>query len=185
MENALREEINKAKGQGLYRGLKTLTSSPGRDIEFGGRKYINFSSNNYLDLASNPSVIEAAKKALDKYGAGGTSSRLVAGTLEIHAELEKKLASFKHCESALVFPSGFQANLGILSALAKEGDCVIMDRLNHASLWDGAKLSGARIFVYPHKDMVMIEKVLKCQSNTAGGLSLPTPYFQWTGILLR
>ena len=161
MENELQNEIEQAVTRGLYRELKTLSSNPGRDIEFGGRKYINFSSNNYLDLASNPAVIDAAKKALDKYGAGGTSSRLVAGTLDIHDQLEKKLALFKHCESALVFPSGYQTNLGLLSALTKEGDCVIMDRLNHASLWDGAKLSGARIFVYPHKDMILLEKVLK------------------------
>ena len=157
----LRKELELAKSKGLFRELKTLGSSSGRDIEFGGRKYINFSSNNYLDLAGHPAVIAAAKKALDKYGAGGTSSRLIAGTLDIHSELEKKLASFKHCESSLVFPSGYQTNLGVISALAKEGDCVIMDKLNHASLWDGAKLSGARIFVYPHRDIAALEKVLK------------------------
>ena len=85
----LKEELELAESKGLFRELKTLGSSSGREIEFGGRKYINFSSNNYLDLASNPSVIEASKKAIDKYGAGGASSRLIAGTLEIHNQLEK------------------------------------------------------------------------------------------------
>ena len=161
MENEFKDELKRVRENGLFRELKTLASNSGREIEFGGRKYVNFSSNNYLGLVSNPRVIDAAKKALDKYGAGGTSSRLIAGTLEIHHQLEKKLASSKHCEAALVFPSGYQTNLGALSALAKEGDCIIMDKLNHASLWDGAKLSGARIFVYPHRDTAALEKVLK------------------------
>ena len=183
MENELQDELQRVRQKGLFRELKTLYSNSGNDIEFGGRKYINFSSNNYLDLASNPSVIEAAKKALDKYGAGGTSSRLIAGTLDIHSELEKKLASFKHTESALVFPTGYQTNLGVISALAKEGGCVIMDKLDHASLWDGAKLSGARIFVYPHRDTAGLEKVLKRAKGYRRRLVVTDSVFSMDGDL--
>jgi len=157
----LQKELDHARDAGLYREMKVISFAPEKDIVIGGKKYLNFSSNNYLGLSTHPDVKKAVKAAVDKYGAGGTSSRLVAGGLEIHEELETKIAAFKHCEAALVFPSGFQANAGIISALVKEGDCLIMDRLNHASLWDGAKLSGARIFVYPHKDTAALESILK------------------------
>jgi len=157
----LLKEIEKLKSAGLYRELKPISSAPGRDIVFRGKTYINFSSNNYLGLAAHPAVKKAAIAAVEKYGAGGTSSRLVGGTLDIHAELEEKLAAFKKTEKALVYPAGFQTNIGIISTLAGAGDCLIMDRLNHASLWDGAKLSGARIFVYRHADAGALEKVLK------------------------
>lgn len=157
----LDSELEKLKSAGLYREMKMVSGEPGRDITVLGRKCLNFSSNNYLGLAAHPAVKQAAAEALAKYGAGGTSSRLVAGTLEVHETLEQKLASHKRSGKALVYPSGYQANAGIIAALVKEGDCVIMDRLNHASLWDGAKLSGARIFVYPHLDAEGLEKTLK------------------------
>jgi 8-amino-7-oxononanoate synthase len=157
----LQNGIEKLKAAGLYRELKTSSSAPGRDIVLSGKNYINFSSNNYLALAEHPDVKKATIEAIEKFGTGGTSSRLVGGTFSIHTELEEKLAAFKKTERALVYPAGFQTNLGIISTLAGAGDCLIMDRLNHASLWDGAKLSGARIFVYRHADAGALEKVLK------------------------
>jgi 8-amino-7-oxononanoate synthase len=157
----LQNGIEKLKTEGLYRELKTSSSAPGRDIVLSGKKYVNFSSNNYLALAEHPEIKKAAIAAIEKFGTGGTSSRLVGGTLGIHTELEEKLAAFKKTEKALVYPAGFQTNLGIISTLGGAGDCLIMDRLNHASLWDGAKLSGARIFVYRHADASSLEKVLK------------------------
>ena len=157
----LKSQLKKIKTEGMYRELKVISSAPGRDIVLDGETYINLSSNNYLGLAAHPEVKKAAITAVNKYGVGGTSSRLVAGTLDIHKELEEKLANLKKTESVIVFPSGFQTNAGIIAALIGAGDCIIMDRLNHASLWDAAKLAGARVFVYPHKDMSGLEKVLK------------------------
>ncbi len=157
----LKNQLDKLKVDGMYRELRVITSAPGRDITIAGKTYVNFSSNNYLALAAHPEVKKAAVAAIEKYGAGGTSSRLVAGTLDIHAELEAKLAGLKRTEKALVFPTGFQTNSGIISTLLSAGDCIIMDRLNHASLWDAAKLTGARVFVYPHRDISGLEKVLK------------------------
>jgi len=148
----LQNSIEKLKSVGLYRELKPISSAPGRDIVLAGKTYINLSSNNYLGLATHPEVKEAARQAIEKYGTGGTSSRLVAGNLEIHKKLEEKLASLKRTESALVYPSGFQTNSGVISSLLGEGDCLIMDRLNHASLWDASKLTAARVFVYHHRD---------------------------------
>jgi len=161
----LSKDLNKIKTLGLYRKLKTITSAPGREVVISGKTYVNLSSNNYLGLSEHPAVKKAAIDAIEKYGAGGTSSRLVAGTLAIHEELEEKLASLKKTEKALVCPSGFQTNSAVISALIGAGDCLIMDRLNHASLWDASKLTGARVFVYPHRDMNGLEKVLKRASS--------------------
>ncbi len=161
MNKTLRQEIDALRDKGLERRLRIISSAPDRLLEIDNRTFLNFSSNNYLSLACHPEVKAAAAAAVERYGAGGTSSRLISGTLDIHAALESKIASFKHTEAALVFPSGFQTNTGIIASLLAAGDCVIMDRLNHASLWDGAKLSGARVFIYPHRDMNGLEKTLK------------------------
>lgn len=160
MKDILASELSGLKNKGLYRALRIISSSPEKEIIFEGKQYCNFSSNNYLGLAAHPQMKQSAKEAIEKYGCGGTSSRLVAGTLDLHVELEEKIAKFKQKESALIFPSGYQANVGIISTLFGEGDCIIMDRLNHASLWDAAKISKARVFVYAHRDMNALEKVL-------------------------
>lgn len=149
MKEFLKEELGKIEKAGLYRRVRT--PEPGM---------LNFSTNNYLSLAGDPRVKAAAAEAAVKYGSGGTASRLIAGTMEIHSALEAELASFKRAEAALVFPSGFQTNVGVIPALMGEGDCVVMDKLNHASLWDAAKLSKARVFVYEHRDTDSLEKIL-------------------------
>lgn len=148
MKQYLRNELEDIKQAGLYRQVRG--SSAGT---------VNFSTNNYLNLSEDPRVCAAAAEAAKKYGAGGGSSRLIAGTTELHAELETRLAAFKGAEAALVYPSGFQTNIGVIGALMS-GGCVIMDKLNHASLWDAAKLSNARVFAYEHRDMKSLEKVL-------------------------
>lgn len=125
-----------------------------------GRNLINFSSNDYLGLARHPRMIQAAKFAAEKWGVGATASRLICGTLEIHACLESRLADFKREEACLIFPSGYMANLGAIPALVGVGDAVILDRLCHASLVDGARLSRARLFVYSHLDCDALEIVL-------------------------
>ncbi len=163
LDEILSKKLASAKDEGLLRSLKLLQSAPLAHITVNGKKFINFSSNNYLDLAGNSEINKAAAQTAGKYGFAGASSRLVGGNLVIHEELEAALAEFKNKEAALLFPSGYQANVGTISALisAEKSACIIMDKLNHASIWDGAKLSGARIFVYDHCDMASFESVLK------------------------
>ncbi len=150
LEEFLLKKLSETENAGLLRTLNTIQSNPTARIEINGRKFINFSSNNYLDLAGNKEINKAVAGAVEKYGFAGTSSRLVCGNLLIHEELEAELAFFKNKQASLVFPSGYQANVGIISALManEKNSCIIMDKLNHASLWDGGKLSGSRIFVY-------------------------------------
>lgn len=160
-----------------------MSSVPSSRVIVDGKKFLNFSSNNYLDLAGNKEINEAAKAALDEYGAAGASSRLVGGNLPIHKMLEENIASFKNKESALIFPSGYQANVGVISALASKADnaCIIMDKLNHASLWDGAKLSGCRIFVYEHCDMRSFEKILRRTKDYKLKLAITESVFSMDG----
>lgn len=160
MKETLSSELEKIKSYGLYRELRSISSAPEKEIVIDGKSFINYSSNNYLGLANHPEVKKSAISAIEKYGCGGTSSRLIAGTLDLHKELEDKLAKFKNKDAALVFPSGYQTNAGVISTLIGRDSCIIMDRLNHASLWDAAKISGSRVFVYPHRDMNALEKVL-------------------------
>jgi 8-amino-7-oxononanoate synthase len=170
LKEFLTNELEKLRPKGLLRELRLV-------------KGLNFSSNNYLGLANDPRVMKASCEAVEKFGAGGTSSRLIAGTLDIHLELEEKLAALKSKEKALVYPSGYQTNVGVISALCNSGDCIIMDRLNHASLWDGARLSGARIFVYPHRDMDGLERILKRTKGYQKKLIITDSVFSMDGDL--
>ena len=149
-----------ARAKNLYRSCKVLEESRAASIVFGGQKYLNFSSNDYLGLSAHPSVISAGMAALKKYGGGARASRLISGTTALHAQLEQSLSRFKQMESALLFPTGFMANLGVLSALLGKNDAVIMDRLTHASLLDAVKLSGCRLFIYDHCSTENLEKLL-------------------------
>lgn len=161
MRKFVAEETKKIKQKSLWRSPAILENARSNHVVLDGKKFLNFSSNDYLGYAQHPEVIRSAQKALEHYGAGGRSSRLISGTLDLHRELEEKLAAFKGAESALVFPTGFMANLGVLASLLNEGDAVIMDRLNHASLIDAAKLSRSRLFVFDHASAESLEKVLK------------------------
>ncbi len=162
LEEFLLKKLSETENAGLLRTLNTIQSNPTARIEINGRKFINFSSNNYLDLVGNKEINKAVAGAVEKYGFAGTSSRLICGNLSIHEELEAGLVVFKNKQASLVFPSGYQTNVGIISALManEKNSCIIMDKLNHASLWDGVKLSGSRIFVYEHCDMNSLEKRL-------------------------
>ncbi|MDR1195064.1 MAG: 8-amino-7-oxononanoate synthase [Endomicrobium sp.] len=181
----LENKMSEIKNAGLLRRLRLISSNPGAHIIIDGKEYINFSSNNYLDLAGNREINEEAARAVQKYGAGSVSSRLVGGTFRVHEELETALADFKNKPAALVFPSGYQANVGVISALVSKNDnaCIIMDKLNHASLWDGAKLSGARIFVYEHCDMSSFESVLKRARGYNFKLAVTESVFSMDGDL--
>ena len=175
------DEIESLKQKNFFREPRVISSLHGPEIEIDGKRYINFSSNNYLGLADNPLLKKAAQEAIEKYGVGTGASRLMSGTLTIHRDLEKRIAQFKREEDAMIFPSGFMANLGVIPALVGSGDAVIVDRLNHASIIDGARLSHAKIFVYPHCDIQALEKILKRVSAFRRRLVITDTLFSMDG----
>ena len=142
----------------------------------GGRRreYLMFASNNYLGLANDPRVIEAIRQSAAKYGSTNTGCRLIGGTNVLHKELEERLARFKNREACIVYPSGYSANLGCISALVKRHDAVVVDKLNHMSITDGCKLSGGAIKIYQHNDMSDLERVLERASQEADGILIAT-----------
>ncbi len=146
------EEIAQLKAQGLFTHIRTLDSPQGAWLVVDGRRVLNFSSNNYLGLANHPQVVAAAKQAMDRYGVGPAAVRTIAGTMTLHVELEQRLAAFKGVEAAITFQSGFSANLATIPALVGRGDVIFSDRLNHASIIDGCRLSRAQIVAYEHCD---------------------------------
>ena len=161
MTNDFQKELEELRRKNLYRRLRVLENHQGTHASFEGREILLFCGNDYLGMSRHPRVLAAAHKAIDRYGVGARSARLIAGTTDAHANLEKKIAQIKDKESALVFAAGFVANLGILTAFAGKEDVVIMDKLCHASLIDGARLSGAEIRVFPHKNYEKCEEILK------------------------
>ena len=161
LNDQLSAELDKSRAEGLYRRLRTITSAQGPRIVLDGRELLNFSSNDYLGLANDPALKRAAIVAIEKYGVGAAASRLVCGNLQPYEDLERKLAAFKAREAAIVFGSGYAANVGTITALVGEGDVVILDKLDHASVIDGARQSGATIRVYPHKNLSKLEAILK------------------------
>jgi 8-amino-7-oxononanoate synthase len=160
-ERELQEEIDSIKSAALYRKLRQVAGDQGPLLTVNGREVLNFSSNNYLGLANHPKLAAAAKDAIDRYGCGAGASRLISGNMTLHEELEQRLAEFKGTEAALVFNSGFQANTGILPALAGEGDAIFSDALNHASIIDGCRLARAKTYVFQHCDVDHLEALLK------------------------
>lgn len=168
MENTLHfieSELNELREKGLYKNIRTLEGPQGAWVQIGGKKLLNFCSNNYLGFAADPRIMDAAKKAIDQYGVGPGAVRTIAGTMTIHEELERELAEFKGVEACLTVQSGFSANLCAIPALVSKGDTIISDELNHASIIDGARLSRAAIKVFPHNDMAGLEKVLQEESE--------------------
>ncbi|MBM3860415.1 MAG: 8-amino-7-oxononanoate synthase [Verrucomicrobia bacterium] len=165
LRDTLAAELDELRACGLHRGLRRIDSSQGPRIVVGGRDLLNFSSNDYLGLANDPVLKCAAVAAIKRWGVGAGASRLVCGNLAPYEELETKLAAFKRKEAAIVFGSGYAANVGTITALAGKGDVVILDKLDHASMIDGARQSGATIRVYPHKDMRKLEALLRTASG--------------------
>jgi 8-amino-7-oxononanoate synthase len=145
----------------LLRVLTYCQGAPDPEVEIDGVRHLLLASNNYLGLANDPAVVAAAHAALDAYGAGAGASRLVTGSLDLHRRLEERIAALKHCEDAMVFPTGFQANVGTIPALVGRGDVVFSDELNHASLIDGCRLSGAEVVRYAHADAEALEAALR------------------------
>jgi glycine C-acetyltransferase len=156
----LDEALDALRAEGLYRKLRVLAGEQKPRARFDGRDVINLSSNNYLGLTTHPKLREAAIRAVQELGAGSGSVRTIAGTMDIHMELERKIAAFKKTEAAVVFQSGFTANAGTVSSILGKEDLILSDELNHASIIDGARLSRATIKVFPHRDMEALRKLL-------------------------
>ncbi len=157
----IQQEISTLKESGLYNRIRTLGSAQGAWLEVDGKQVLNFCSNNYLGLANHPKMVKAAKDVMDKYGVGPAAVRSIAGTMDIHLELERRLAAFKGVEAAITFQSGFCANLATLPALVGKEDVIFSDELNHASIIDGSRLSGARIVRFKHADPVNLDEVIR------------------------
>ncbi|HXD75152.1 MAG TPA: glycine C-acetyltransferase [Vicinamibacterales bacterium] len=157
----LTAELSSLKEKGLYRKLRILEDEQKPKTTFDHRSVVNLSSNNYLGLTTHPRLRDAALEATRKYGVGTGSVRTIAGTMDIHMELERRLADFKKTEAVVVFQSGFAANAGTVSAVLSKDDVVVSDELNHASIIDGCRLSRAAIKVFPHKDVDAARKILQ------------------------
>jgi glycine C-acetyltransferase len=157
----LEQEIAKWKEEGVFRPLTELESDQGSRVIIRGKEVIQLSSNNYLGLTTHPRLKQAALEGVERFGAGTGSVRTIAGTFSMHEDFEKRLAEFKHTEAALVFQSGFTANVGVISSILTEEDVVISDALNHASIIDGIRLTKAQRRIYRHADLDDLEAALK------------------------
>lgn len=157
----IESDLERIKEKDLFRILTELETGQSPDITIDGKNYILLGSNGYLGLSVDPAVKEAARGALEKYGAGSGGSRLVSGSTDLHRELEDCIARFKKTEAAILFSSGYLANVGTISSLVGEGDVVYSDELNHASIIDGCRLSKAEIKIYPHLDTGRLESLLR------------------------
>jgi glycine C-acetyltransferase len=177
----LTTELNTLKEQGLYRHLRILEDEQKPKTKVDHRSVVNLSSNNYLGLTTHPRLREAALDATRRLGVGSGSVRTIAGTMEIHMELERRLADFKKTEAVVVFQSGFAANAGTVAAVLTKDDVVVSDELNHASIIDGSRLSKATIKVFPHKDVAAARKVLQGLPRTQRKLLITDGVFSMDG----
>ncbi|MFK7778065.1 MAG: 8-amino-7-oxononanoate synthase [Gimesia sp.] len=176
------DELQKMRATGLFRSRRTFTPVVDGRCILDGRTLVNFSSNDYLNLAHDRRVISAAVTALPEMGVGAQASALVSGRTEWHARLERQIANFEGTEEALLFPSGYAANLGVVSAFAKEEDTIFCDRLNHASLIDGCRLSGARLRVYRHDKLDKLKRELEKAGGAGKKIIVTDSLFSMDGI---
>ncbi len=183
LSQELFEELDSLKSTHLYRELRTLTDVRGIYAKWEGRGVTLFCSNDYLGLSVDLRVIQAFQDGAREFGVGAGASRLISGTSQAAANLEERIARFKQKESALVFSTGYLANLGVVSALCGRDDLVIADKLNHASIIDACKLSGAALRIYPHKDMNYLEKILKQSERFQKKLIITDSVFSMDGDL--
>jgi 8-amino-7-oxononanoate synthase len=179
----LRETLDELRKAGLSRELRDLKGAPGPFITVRGRHAVLLCSNNYLGISGDQRVKQAAQEALEKWGTGASGSRLISGNLEPYETLERELAAFKGTESALVFTSGYQTNLGTVAALVGERDAIFSDALNHASFIDGSRLSRAEVLVYKHCDPSDLEEKLASKPNARRKLVLTESVFSMDGDL--
>jgi glycine C-acetyltransferase len=177
----LADELEQMRRQGLFRPLRVLDSAQDTEAIVDGKRVLNLSSNNYLGLTTHPRLKTAMIEATEKWGAGSGAVRTIAGTMTVHEELERRLAEFKHTEASLVLQSGFTANLGVLQSLVKEGDVIISDELNHASIIDGIRLSKAERSIFKHRDMDDLERHLELHRDKRVKLVVTDGVFSMDG----
>lgn len=177
--------VKQLKEAGIYPYFHQLESKQAPEVVMEGKDVIMIGSNNYLGLTSNPEVMEAGIKAIEKYGSGCSGSRFLNGTLDIHVALEKELAEFLRKEDVVTFSTGFQSNLGIISAIAGRTDYIICDKENHASIYDGCRLSFAKMLRYNHSDMEDLERQLQTVPDTAGILIVTDGVFSMGGDICK
>jgi len=180
-----KQPFDMVKEAGIYPYFHELTSGQDTEVEMENIHTIMIGSNNYLGFTSEPSVIEAGVEALKKYGTGNSGSRFLNGTLDIHVQLEKELAEFLHKEACITFSTGFQSNLGIISAVCGRNDYVLCDRENHASIYDAIKLSYAKMLRYAHSDMADLEEKLKTVPAECGILIVTDGVFSMSGEICK
>jgi glycine C-acetyltransferase len=159
--NWIQAELNNLKESGLYNHIRTINSPQGAWLVVDGKRVLNFCSNNYLGLANHPKLVQAAREATSTYGVGPAAVRTIAGTMDLHLQLEQKLADFKGVDSAITFQSGFSANIATIPAMVGKQDAIFSDELNHASIIDGCRLSGAKIIRYAHCDPLDLQNKLE------------------------
>lgn len=179
--NAMYQSAQDLRGQDLFPYFRELQSRQDTEVIMEGKRRIMLGSNNYLGLTTNPEIIAAGLKALEEYGTGCSGSRLLNGTLVLHQQFEKDMASFLHMDDVVTFSTGFQSNLGIISALVGHGDYVICDRENHASIYDGCRLSYGKMLRYRHNNMEELEKALQSVPENAGALIVTDGVFSMAG----
>jgi len=173
LDQELGERLETLRQQGLRRELRCVASPQGSRIRIQGKSLLNFSSNDYLGLANDPALKTAAIRCIEQYGAGAGASRLICGSLRPYQDLDNAIASFKGTEAALSFSTGYAAAVGTITALVGPDDCLLLDKLVHACMVDGARLSGAKLRVFPHNDLDRLEELLKwadgrARQSTAG-----------------
>ena len=181
----LDDEIAELRERGLFRWPRELQGEQAPVCVYDGRRVVNLCSNNYLGLASHPRLKEAARRAIDEYGVGSGAVRTIAGNMTIHQALEMRLAAFKRTEAALLFQSGFTANAGTVAAILGKEDVVVSDELNHASIIDGCRLSGAERKVFPHKDIAAARQCLEASRTARRVLVITDGVFSMDGDLAR
>lgn len=182
LQKWLGEQIETLKAQNLYKPMNVMDTPSGARITVNGKAdVINLSSNNYLGLANHPKLKEASIRAVEKWGAGAGAVRPIIGTMQIHDDLEKRLAKFKHVEATLVFQSGFTANAGVIPTITDAADAIITDELNHASIIDGVRLSKASRKIYKHNDMRSLEEALIATSEAKLRLIITDGVFSMDG----
>jgi glycine C-acetyltransferase len=178
----IQQEIDALKEAGLYNRIRTISSPQGAWLVVDGKRVLNFCSNNYLGLANHPHLVEAARAATEKYGVGPAAVRTIAGTLDLHLELERRLAAFKGVDAAITFQSGFAANGATIPALVGKEDMIFSDELNHASIIDGSRLSSARIVRYAHNNPADLERIIQeNQGQYRRGLAITDGVFSMDG----
>lgn len=183
LKDVLAARLAQVGENGLYRVLRPVDGAQDAVVSLNGHDVLLFSSNNYLGLANHPALKRAATRAIERFGCGSGASRLISGSMAVHHELEARLAAFKKTEAALVFPTGYHANVGVLSALMGPGDTILSDSLNHASIIDGCRLSRAEVRIYPHGDTHALNALLAARPPSGQRLIVTDTVFSMDGDL--